>query len=262
MRGSLIVPTLDEAQSIGHVLRSFKAATEADPARYAGQPIDWELLIVDGASTDGTAAEAEKEGARVISESRKGYGRAYQTGFAAAKGEIIATLDGDATYPAGEVPRLVRMLHEEHLDFITCNRLAFLEPKAMTTEHRVGNWVLNAVLRIAYAHYIREAGGPALEDSQSGMWVFRRSVLDRVRITQDGMPMSEELKLEVILNGLRFKEVPIHYAERWGAPKLSTWRDGRANITFLFQKRLQVAREHGQGRVFVGDAPRERPAVR
>ncbi|HKV90157.1 MAG TPA: hypothetical protein VJQ43_03055, partial [Thermoplasmata archaeon] len=58
--------------------------------------------------------------------------------------------------------------------------------------------------------------------------------------TQDGMPFSEELKLEVILNGLRLKEIPIRYAERWGAPKLSSWRDGRRNLVFLIRKRLAM----------------------
>jgi hypothetical protein len=72
------------------------------------------------------------------------------------------------------------------------------------------------------------------------MWVFRRSVLDRVHLTQDGMPLSEELKIEVLLEGLKFREVPIRYAERWGAPKLSSWRDGRRNLEFLIRKRLSM----------------------
>ena len=243
MRATLIVPTLNESASIGHVLEGFRAAAEAaNTSLFRNDPIDWEILVVDGASTDGTAEIATARGARVIVEARKGYGRAYRTGFEQAKGEVLATLDGDATYPVEEVPRFVRMLLDESLDFITCNRFAFLDRKAMTTEHRIGNWLLNTFVTIAYAHYLREAGGVVLRDSQSGMWIFRRSVLDRVRLTQDGMPLSEELKLEVILQGLRFREVPIRYAERWGAPKLSSWRDGRKNLTFLLTKRLDVAR--------------------
>lgn len=267
MRGSLLVPTLNEAGSIGTVLRQFRATwVTANATVFRERPIDWEVLVIDGASTDGTGEIAAQEGARVIVERRKGYGRAYRTGFENAQGEIIATMDGDGTYPTAEIPKLVAMLLDERLDFITTDRLAQLEERAMTMEHRIGNWVLNNFLRIAYAHYLREAGNPPLKDSQSGMWVFRRSVLNTVRITQDGMPMSEELKLEVILNGLRFKEVPIPYAERWaGPPKLSSWRDGRANLEYLLWKRFQVAKEHGQGRLFVGDIkPRstDRPAGR
>jgi glycosyltransferase involved in cell wall biosynthesis len=242
MRATLIVPTLNEASSVGHVLDTFRAAAEAaNPKLFSVDPLDWEMVVVDGASTDGTADVARKAGARVIDEPRPGYGRAYRTGFAASEGEVIATADGDATYPVEEIPRLVRKLLDERLDFLSGDRLTLLDEKAMTREHRVGNWALNFVLRVAYHSYLRPAGG-ILSDSQSGMWVFRRSVLDRVRLTQDGMPLSEELKLEVLLNGLKFQEVPIHYAERWGAPKLSSWRDGRRNLEFLIRKRLAMGR--------------------
>lgn len=244
MRASLVVPTLNEAASIGHVLQTFRTATEeANRTLFARDPIDWETIVVDGASTDGTREIAEAAGARVVVERRKGYGRAYLTGFAEAKGDVIATLDGDATYPVEDVPKFVRMLLDEPLDFITCNRLAYLDRKAMTTEHRIGNWVLNRFLQIGYSAYLRSAPGGTIEDSQSGMWVFRRSVLDKVALTQEGMPFSEELKIEVLAHELRMREVPIRYAERWGAPKLSTWRDGRRNLFFLVRKRLQMARE-------------------
>lgn len=262
MRGTLLVPTLNESASIGHVLERFaRAAERGNRELFAGDPIAWEMVVVDGASTDGTPEIARSRGARVVTETRRGYGRAYKTGFAEARGDVIATADGDATYPVEEIPRLVRKLLDERLDFITCNRLAELDRRAMTTEHRIGNWFLNTFLAIAYAHYLRAAGRVALADSQSGMWVFRRPVLDRVAITQDGMPMSEELKLEVILAGLKFEEVPIRYAERWGAPKLSSWRDGRRNFLFLFRRRLDLARQKREGLGAVV-ARRERPAGR
>jgi hypothetical protein len=244
MRASLVIPTLNEAASIGQVLDTFRAAAEeANRTLFASDPLDWEVLIVDGASPDGTGAIAESKGARVIVERRKGYGRAYQTGFAAASGEVVATLDGDATYPAEEVPRLVRRLLDEKLDFLTTDRLKFLPATAMTREHVIGNWVLNRSLHLAYHRYFRAAGGATIQDSQSGMWVFRRAILPRLTLTQDGMPFSEELKLEVLVRGLRFAEVPIHYAERTGAPKLSSWRDGRRNLAFLVEKRLALRRE-------------------
>ncbi|MCI4330306.1 MAG: glycosyltransferase family 2 protein [Thermoplasmata archaeon] len=244
MRGSLVVPTLNEAASVGHVLDSFRAAADqANTSLFPRDPVEWEMIVVDGASTDGTAEIARKAGARVVTELRKGYGRAYLTGFAEATGDVIATLDGDATYPVEDVPRFVQMLLQENLDFITCNRLAYLDRRAMTTEHRIGNWVLNWFLSIGYAAYLKGAPGGTIADSQSGMWVFRRTVLDKVALTQEGMAFSEELKIEVLAHGLRMREVPIRYAERWGAPKLSSWRDGRKNLFFLIRKRLDMARE-------------------
>ncbi len=244
MRASLLIPTLNEAASIGHVLRTFRSSAEAaNRTLFAADPLDWEILVVDGASTDGTAAVAAAEGARVLTETQRGYGRAYRTGFAAATGEILATLDGDATYPAERVPEFVRYLLDHDLDFLSGDRLTLLNRAAMTTEHRIGNWLLNFTVRIAYHRYLAAVPGRILRDSQSGMWVFRRRVLDRVRLTQDGMPLSEELKLEVLIRGLRFQELPIAYGERWGAPKLSSWRDGRRNLGFLFSKRFALTRE-------------------
>ena len=248
MRGTLLVPTLNESASIRHVLVRFKRAVEeANRTRFAADPISWEMIVIDGASTDGTAAIAEAEGARVILERRRGYGRAYRTGFAAARGEVIATSDGDATYPVETVPGLVRKLLDEKIDFLTGNRMAYLDRKAMTTEHRIGNRVLNSFVRVAYHHYLGGVPGGVLEDSQSGFWVFRRSLLDRIHLTQDGMAFSEELKIEAIVRGARFLEVPIRYRERWGPPKLSSWRDGLQNLLFLSRKRFDVARESHRG---------------
>ena len=249
MRASLVIPTLNEASSITHVLRLFQeAAFEANATIFRGDPLEWEVLVVDGASEDGTAALAEAAGARVLIERRKGYGRAYRTGFAAAQGAVIATADGDATYPVETVPGLVKKLLDEELDFITGNRFAYLDRKAMTTEHRIGNRALNLFLGIAYHRYLQQIPGRNLEDSQSGFWIFRREVLGKVRPTQDGMAFSEELKIEALLHGARFLEVPIQYRERWGPPKLSSWRDGTRNLLFLAEKRFAIAREDRDGR--------------
>ena len=248
MRATLVIPTLNEAPSIAHVLQTFRAAAdEANRTLFRDDPLQWEVLVIDGASTDGTAAIAEKEGARVIVDRRKGYGRAYRTGFDAATGEVVATADGDATYPVETVPRLVRQLLDEGVDFLSGDRMAYVDRRSMTTEHRIGNWILNRFVAIAYHRWVKELPHGTLADSQSGFWVFRRRVLDAVSLTQDGMALSEELKIEVVRRGLKFVEVPIRYGERWGPPKLQSWRDGIRNLTYLLEKRLAIAREDRRG---------------
>jgi len=244
VRASLLIPTLNEGESIAHVIRTFRAAAEAGNRSYfSGEPVSWEILVIDGASTDGTVARAREAGAEAIVEPRPGYGRAYMTGFSKSGGDYIATLDGDATYPAERVPELLRYLIDRNLDFLSGNRLEQLDPKAMTMEHRIGNRALNLFLRVAYHRYLRPVAGHTLLDSQSGMWIFRRPLLDRLLLTQSGMAFSEELKLEVLIRGFKFEEVPVRYAERWGAPKLSSWRDGQKNLAFLLTKRLALERE-------------------
>jgi glycosyltransferase involved in cell wall biosynthesis len=244
VRASLVIPTLNEEGSIGHVLETFaRAADQANRTLLANDPVTWETIVVDGRSTDRTVERATARGARVVLEPRPGYGRAYRTGFAAASGELIATSDGDGTYPVERIPEFVRLLQGEALDFLTTDRMAFVDRRAMTTEHRIGNRVLNFTLGLAYHRFVVGLPGGRLRDSQSGMWVFRRSLLERVRLTQDGMAMSEEIKIEALVRRVRMREVPIRYGERWGAPKLSSWRDGQRNLMFLLEKRLELERE-------------------
>jgi hypothetical protein len=70
------------------------------------------------------------------------------------------------------------------------------------------------------------------------MWIFRRSILPRLRLTSDGMALSEEIKLEVLMQGLRFREIHIPYHERIGDVKLRKWKDGWHNLSFLVKKRF------------------------
>jgi dolichol-phosphate hexosyltransferase len=248
MRASLVVPTLNEERSIGDVLRTFRAAAEtANRTTFREAPIEWEILVVDGASTDRTREIAEAAGARVIVERRRGYGRAYKTGFREARGEVIATSDGDATYPVETIPAAVRRLRDEGIDFLSGDRMSGVTRRSMTTEHRFGNRLLNLFLKIAYHRYVAGLPGGTVVDSQSGFWVFRRTVLDRVHLTSDGMAFSEELKVEAIVRGLRFVEVPIAYGERATPPKLQSGRDGIRNLWFLATKRLALARELRRG---------------
>ena len=248
MRASFVVPTLNEERTIGEVLRTFrKASEEANRTVFRDAPLAWEVVVVDGASTDRTAQIATAEGARVVVEPRRGYGRAYKTGFRESTGEVIATSDGDGTYPVETIPSMVRRLLDDRVDFLSGDRMSRITRQSMTTEHRWGNAILNLFLRTAYHRYLAGLPYGTLTDSQSGFWVFRREVLDRVHLTSDGMAFSEELKVEAVVRGLRFVEVPIAYGERATPPKLQSGRDGIRNLWFLATKRLAVARETSRG---------------
>jgi hypothetical protein len=189
-----------------------------------------EIVVVDNNSTDRTAEVARSLGAVVVSEKRPGYGAAYKAGLAAASGDLIATLDGDGTYPPEAIPQLVDTLVERRWDFLSACRFPLSDRKAMGVSNRIGNGVLTLTAMLLFFRPIR--------DSQSGMWVFRRAILDRLRVTSDGMPFSQEIKLEAILRGFRFGESHIAYGARIGEVKLQKWRDGWLNLSFLFRKRL------------------------
>ena len=219
MRITVIIPTLNEEESIGQTLDEIP---ESD---------DLEVLIVDGLSTDRTREIAIGKGTRVVEEKRKGYGRAYKTGFKEAKGEILVTMDGDTTYPAELTLELVERLEEEKLDFLSCDRIKKAEKGAFNGTHALGNWILKATTNILF--------GLHLTDSQTGMWVFRKEILKHLTITSDGMPMSEEIKIEAFRNPeVKSKEVHVPYRVRVGDKALNTWKDGIRNEIFLFKKRF------------------------
>ncbi len=219
---SIVIPTRNEEASVGRVLDQVAAAMAG------GGP--YEVLVVDTDSKDRTVEIAKAKGARVVPEPRRGYGRAYKTGFSAARGDVIVTLDADLTYPADMIPEFVRLVVMEGADFVSGNRLTNLGEGAMSGMHRLGNRMLTAAFRVLYRFPIR--------DSQSGMWGIRRSALPRLELVHDGMAFSEELKLEAIRKGLRFQEIPIPYRPRIGEKKIRSVRDATENMIWLFRKRF------------------------
>jgi glycosyltransferase involved in cell wall biosynthesis len=219
---SVVIPCFNEEEGVAHVLRGMPDYVD-------------EVIVVDNNSTDGTAEVARELGAIVIHESRKGYGRAYQAGLPAATGDIVATVDGDGTYPSTMIAPLIDAILAGGLDFISASRFPLQDPRAMRRRNWLGNMVLTWTTRVLYWRWIA--------DSQSGMWVFRRSSLRWIRPCQTGMAFSEEIKLEAIrAPQVRFGERPIAYYERIGETKLFTWQDGFKNLWFLFVYRFRRGR--------------------
>ena len=214
---SVVIPCYNEEDGVREVIGRMPPAVD-------------EIVVVDNNCTDGTARVARGLGARVVAEPTPGYGAAYKAGLRAATGDVIVTLDGDGTYPPEEIPRLVDTLVEREWDFLSASRFPLSDPAAMHLSNRVGNRVLTIVAAVLFLKPLR--------DSQSGMWVFRRSCLDRLRLTSDGMAFSEEIKLEALTRGCRFGEGHIPYGVRIGEVKLQKWRDGWENLSFLVRKRF------------------------
>jgi hypothetical protein len=143
---------------------------------------------------------------------------------------VIITLDGDGTYPPEQIEQLVDTMVERKWDFLSASRFPLTDPRAMGVSNRIGNWVLTVGAALLFFKPIR--------DSQSGMWVFRRELLPRMKLTSNGMPFSEEIKLEALIRGFRFGEAHIPYGARIGEVKLQKWRDGWENLLFLVRKRF------------------------
>ena len=199
---SIIIPTLNEEQGIGSVIDEIPVQQLRESGFLT------EVIVVDSCSRDRTVEIAKSKGARVITEPRLGYFRAYKTGFENAKGDYIATLDADGTYPASEIPRLLAILLSENLIFVTTNRFANILQGSMSAVRQVGNRLLSLAGAVLF--------GVRLEDLLSGMWVFRKSILDSVQVESNHDGSVEELKIRTNLVSRRIKEFPISYRPRLG----------------------------------------------
>jgi dolichol-phosphate hexosyltransferase len=219
---TILMPALNEEESIGKTIGMIPFYD------LKASGFETEVLIVDGGSTDKTVEIAESLGARVIC-SAKGYGRQYQHGFKNARGEIIITADSDCSYPMEEIPKLINILISENLDFISTNRFAFMDKESMMKLNRIGNRILTFTTNLLF--------GFGLKDSQSGMWVFRKNLLDRVRLNGMGMSLSQEIKIRAYKN-FKSREVDSCYRKRVGTVKLRLFVDGMDNLYNLFKIRI------------------------
>ncbi len=216
---SVVIPALNEAESIeACVRRSLDTMAEND--------IRGEVVVADNGSDDGTPELARAAGARVINESRKGYGSAYLAGFAAARGKYIVMGDADETYDFGEIARFVEPL-EEGADFVMGSRLrGRIHRGAMPWLHRyVGNPVLTGVLNLFFK--------TGVSDAHCGMRAFRRDLLPRLDLRTTGMEFASEQVIRSSKLGLDIREIPIEYHPRTGESKLSSFSDGWRHLRFL-----------------------------
>lgn len=215
---TVIIPCLNEEQGIEQVLRRLPDFVD-------------QTIVVDNGSTDRTSDVARSLGAYVVREEVRGYGRAYKRGFSAATGDIIVTLDGDHSYPADAISYLLEAFLHLNVDFLNASRFPVRDRNAMSLKHKFGNLVLSLAMSVLYFRWVR--------DSQSGMWVFRRSILQQMKLVSDSMAFSEEIKIEALKNPrVRFVEISIQYSSRLGEIKLNPWRDGFHNLWFLVRKRF------------------------
>jgi glycosyltransferase involved in cell wall biosynthesis len=215
---SVVIPCLNEAENIEVCVTAALGALK-DGA------IDGEVLVVDNASEDDSAALATAAGARVVSEPRRGYGSAYLAGFAAARGKYIVMADADLTYDFNEIPRFVTELNDG-AELVMGDRMDNIQPGAMPWLHRyIGNPLLSGLLNFFFR--------TGVKDAHCGMRALRRDVLPRLDLRTTGMEFASEMVIRASKEHLKIAEFPIEYHPRGGESKLSSFRDGWRHLRFL-----------------------------
>lgn len=217
---SVVLPCLNEAEGVGVCVEKAWRALRS-------MGVSAEVIVVDNGSTDGSPEVAERAGARVVHERRRGYGSAYLRGFAEARGRFLVMGDADDTYDFLAIPSFIAPLREQGFDMVMGSRLkGNILPGAMPWSHRwIGNPILSGMLRLFFR--------TSVSDSHCGMRAFTREAYERMRLHTTGMELASEMVVNALREKLRIQEIPITYRPRIGESKLSGFRDAWRHVRFM-----------------------------
>jgi len=219
VRVSVIIPTYNEAQAIGHVLADlpFNLVTE--------------VIVVDSNSTDGTPDVARKMGAKVVGEHRRGYGRACLTGLANTEDpDVVVFLDGDYSDRPSELPILLAPIIEGHADIVLGARFGGQRKSGALPWHQsFGNRLAASLIRVLYGVKVNDLGP------------FRAGRADALRalaLEEATYGWAVEMILKGAIAGFRIVEVPVSYHPRIGKSKISGTVKGTVGAAWFIFSRI------------------------
>ncbi|HMB63924.1 MAG TPA: glycosyltransferase family 2 protein [Eudoraea sp.] len=201
----VIIPAFNEADSIAKVIGEIPGIVS-------------EIIVVSNNSTDKTIEHANKTGATVLSEDRKGYGYACLKGmdYVAKQSKlpgIIVFMDGDYSDYPEELTRVVRPILEENIDFVIGARVKRLrEDGSMTPQQVFGNWLATRLMKLLFGATFTDLGP------------FRAIKYDKLLLLQmedKTYGWTVEMQLKALKKNLTYTEVPVRYKKRIGTSKVS-----------------------------------------
>ena len=217
---SIVIPCLNEENSIGIVVEKAKRAIEM-------MGVSGEVIVADNGSTDRSVEIALSKGARVVHVAQKGYGNALRGGIEAARGRIIVIGDADDSYDFLEAPKLVAKIKEGY-DLVVGSRFkGQILPGAMPWTSKIGNPIMTFTLNLLFK--------VNTSDSQSGMRAFTKEAYRKMQLQATGMEFASEMLIKAGKAKLRIAEVPItlHPDKRGRPPHLRPIRDGWRHLKLM-----------------------------
>ncbi len=203
---SVVLPAFNEEGNIGKAAADFLALGLVD-----------EVLVVDNNSTDATAERARAAGARVVTETKQGYGNAIRRGLREAGGELIAVCEPDGTFSADDMPKLLSYIGE--FDMVLGSRTSrelLTRGANMGLFLKWGNWAVAKLLEFLF-------NGPSLTDVGCTYRMIHKEALAKIqdKFRVGASHFSPEMMLTAISSGLRVVEIPLHYGPRIGESKIT-----------------------------------------
>jgi len=230
MQITFLIPAYNEAQTINEVLD-----------RIATLDLDYEAIVIDDGSTDGTGdiVESRLKPSNRIQLLRKpngGKGSALRYGIPHCRGDIVVIQDADMEYDPRDVPALIEPIQRQVADVVYGSRLSGGRPqRAYMFWHLVGNRFLSLLTGLLF--------NTTITDMETGYKAFRADALEQLHLTEDHFGIEPEITGEICRRQLRVYETPIaYYGRTYDEGKGITWRDGFRAVFVLFRTRIRPLR--------------------
>jgi glycosyltransferase involved in cell wall biosynthesis len=217
---SLIIPAFNEEKTVGAVIDD-----TAQIMNLYGIP--YEIIVVNDGSTDKTelAALSTRKAKVLTNKSNHGKGYCVRRGIKHAHGDILVTLDSDGEHKPKEIPELINPLFQG-CDVVSGSRFISRRPEVTTKINQVGNFLFNSV--------ILALTGRQVTDSQTGFRAMKREVVDKLNLQSNGYEIETEITVKSLMNGFKFKEVPITIERRkYSMSKIKILSDGKKILTSI-----------------------------
>lgn len=207
---TVVVPTLNEEEAIARVIQELNAFGLRN------------IVVIDGYSRDRTVDIAKKSGARVFFQHGRGKTGALKTALDQVQTPFILIIDGDFTYDASSIERLLQHMH--YYDEVIGARVP-TDRKSMTHLHKFGNRVITRLFNLMM--------NTGLSDVCSGLYLLRTDAARDISLSTAGFDVEVEIAAQIATSG-RITEVPVNYRPRIGRQKLSTWKGGLRIVRSIF----------------------------
>ena len=214
---AVLIPCFNEELTIGHVIEQFRV--ELPHAR---------IYVFDNNSTDGTVECARQKGALILRERRQGKGYVVQSMFRDINADMYVMVDGDGTYPARSVRRLLEPVLNNEADMVVGSRLNSASKSQFRLTNRLGNYIFLWLTRTIFNAHI--------EDMLSGYRIFNRNIVKHLPLLAGGFEIETELTIKALERGYRVIELPVDLASRakGSYSKIRHFRDGLIITNMIF----------------------------
>ena len=203
-RLSIIIPTKNEARSIGDIITKCRKYSD-------------DIVIIDGHSSDGTREIALGMGAQVYLDAKKGKGSAIRLGALKASKDVLIFIDADGSHDPDDIPRLTEPILSGEADHVSSSRMTGgsdeLHGDMLKFIRMLGSDIIT--LAINYRFNVR------LTDTQNGFRAIKKTVALSLGLKEDMTAIEQEMIIKTLKKGYRLAEVPAHeYARRYGSSRI------------------------------------------